>query len=105
MNKIFVIIALSSFIFINYVNVDSCVAQFNINKGGKFFDREYILRLSDDAIDEKLAILEMIKQEENYKEDYDFKRPYRSKENSFYNFNYFNFRGQEFVRELDKELK
>jgi len=102
MNKVFVIIALSSFILVSYCNVDSCVAQFNINKWWKWFDSGYILRLSDDAIDEKLIILDRIISEKYYKVEYDLDKVYYPKINSLYNFNYYNFRGQEFFDKLNE---
>jgi len=104
LNKILVVIMLSMFILVNYINVDKIIAKKNIDIYYKTqkIDVQYLKNLSYDAIPEILRLkddsnLDITRQVNTYLEDL---KKELSEEYSWYEFNYSKYRARK-ILDLD----
>ncbi|MBW9156679.1 DUF4153 domain-containing protein [Clostridium tagluense] len=101
LNKILIIIVLSMYVLVNYINVDKIIASKNIDIYYKTqkIDVQYLRNLSYDAIPEILKLkedsnMDIAKQINNYLEDL---KKDLSQENSWYEFNYSKYRAKKII--------
>ena len=103
LNKILVVIILSMYIILNYINVDKMIAEKNIDIYYKTqkIDALYLRNLSYDAIPEILRLKDdsnmvVAMQVANYLEDL---KNELSQEDSWYEFNYSKYKARKIIEE------
>ncbi|MBK5240463.1 DUF4173 domain-containing protein [Clostridium sp.] len=101
LNKVLIVIVLSMFIFLNYINVDKIIAEKNIDIYYKTqkIDVQYLRNLSYDAIAEILKLkddsnLDVARQVNSYLDD--VKKELRE-EHSWYEFNYSKYKARKIL--------
>lgn len=103
LNKVLIVIVLSMFILLNYINVDKIIAEKNIDIYYKTqkMDVQYLTNLSYDAIPEILRLkddsnLDVARQVNSYLED--VKKELRE-EHSWYEFNYSKYKARKILNQ------
>ena len=102
LNKVLIVIVLSMYIILNYINVDKIIAEKNIDIYYKTqkIDVKYLRNLSYDAIPEILRLkddsnIDIAKEVNNYLEDL---KKDLSQEYSWYEFNYSKYRAKKIIK-------